>query len=65
MRWILLLLFSFAGIFNHAQLVAQCNTCPAPALPDSTIRILVKLPFHEAPDSVWVAVYDSLLIFEG
>lgn len=65
MKRILLLLISFVGIFNHDQLLAQCNTCPASALPDSTIRILVKLPFHEAPDSVWVAVYDSLLVFEG
>lgn len=59
-----LLFASFYTLFaSNSQ--AQCSTCPPAIPPDSIIRILTQLPFHASPDSIWVEVKDSLLIFEG
>lgn len=61
---IYLLFASFYLLFaSNSQ--AQCSTCPPATPPDSIIQILAQLPFHASPDSIWVEVKDSLLIFEG
>ncbi len=65
MKKLLFLLFTLLmqGFFNKGM--AQCTTCPSPIQPDSIVKFYTKLPFHPKADTIWVAVHDSLLIYEG
>lgn len=45
--------------------ISQCLNCPQLIAPDSIVRIYAKLPFHSEPDSIWVSVKDSLLLYQG
>jgi hypothetical protein len=60
--FILLIMLS-QSITNEC--ISQCLSCPEPVDPDSIIRIYAKLPFHSEPDSIWVTVKDSLLLYQG